>query len=163
MEFEEIEIRKRIEEAKKQKFCAEQRMCQADIKIGEYDLQLLELNNEKEIEIAKERPTTYRDYPESIINQAPIMIGIDKETYRIKTKKSLLKTTVWDLVKLQKLIPKTKEYPSTNDIAREMGWTNTKTAYTCCSIEYGFADTVLNNIPSFKFDDIAVNRSHSVY
>ena len=59
MDYEEIGIRKRIEEAKKMKYCAKQQMAQADIQIGEYDLQLLELNKNKEEKISNHMDIEY--------------------------------------------------------------------------------------------------------
>ena len=81
MDYEEIEIRKRIEEAKKTKYCAKQQMAEADIEIGKYDLQLLELNKQKEADIeeeiaqSNEIPTLLK-YAPSAIRTAPRLIDV---------------------------------------------------------------------------------------
>ena len=139
MDYEEIEIRKRIEEAKKMKYCAKQQMAQADIQIGEYDLQLLELDAKKEAEIEEEKPVTFRNYCDSIIHQAPIIVDIDKNNNLVTDTGKQLQCTIFELDKLQRLI---RSDLSFKEIAKKMRWGETRARYMCCCIEYHWADEV---------------------
>lgn len=135
MEIERIEILKKIEEAKKQKYCAEQRMLQADIQIGEYDLQLLDLTKEAEEKIADEKPQTIRHYGTSIIERVPVIVDVDDEGKLHTANKVLWGGDIFDLYTLRTLIPQTKKYTSFRKIAKAANLDYTFTQYMCAGIE----------------------------
>jgi hypothetical protein len=137
MDYEEIEIRKRIEEAKKMKYCAKQQMAQADIQIGEYDLQLLELNKNKEEKISNEIPQTIRSYGASIIERIPVIIDVGDDGTLYTENKKLWGGNIFDLYNLKKLIPQTEKYPSFRKVAKKARLDYTFTQYMCAGIELG--------------------------
>ena len=150
MDYEEIRIRKKIEEAKKTKYCAKQQMAQADIQIGEFDLQLLELNKNKEEKIAEEKPETYRKYSDSSMENAPVIVSVNKKgNLTLKTQKT--KTyNIYTLLKLKQLIPDTTKYKSFQNLADAVGISEVTCHRLCTGIELGFYDEIFEKWESIQ-------------
>lgn len=143
MEFEEIEIRKRIEEAKKMKYCAKQQMAQADIQIGEYDLELLRLNEEKEEQISDEKPKTIRKYGVSRIERIPILIDVRPDGKLISKKGQVARAyDIFVLLDLRNKIPQTRKYPSMKGLSRTTIVSETTCTKLCAGIELGMYDDI---------------------
>ena len=135
MEIERIEILKKIEEAKKQKYCAKQQMWQSDIQIGEYELQLLDLSKQAEEKIADEKPSTIRSYGASIIARIPVIVDVDDDGKLHTANKVLWGGDIFDLYTLRTLIPQTKKYGSFRKVAKAANLDYTFTQYMCAGIE----------------------------
>ena len=145
MEYEQIKIHKKIEQAKHAKFCAEQKMHQADIKIAEYDLQLLELDNKKIEEVATEKPKSIRGYGQSRIKGMPIITEVKNDGTLISDKGFTLRAyNIYDLLKLKKNIPNFLKYPSMKKLAMSTGLSETTGTKLCAGIELGMYDHIFN-------------------
>ena len=142
MDYEEIGIRKRIEEAKKVKYCAKQQMAQADIQIGEYELELLKLNKVKEQQIADEKPRTYRNYPPSRVERIPIIVDVTSNGALISDTGRARSYDIFVLLDLKNKIPQLNKYPSFKGLARTTAVSETTCVKLCAGIELTMYDHI---------------------
>ena len=155
-EFERIQILKRIEEAKKDKYCAKQQMAQAEMQIGEYDLQLLNLDDEKLEEINDEKPKTVRTYGRSRIEGMPIITDVCRDgTLILETGRTARGYDMFDLLDLERKIPQIEKYPSMKSLARSSRTSETTCAKLCAGIELRMYDHLFDKWQYFqlKYDE----------
>ena len=149
MDYEEIEILKRIEEAKKEK-------ASCDIKIGEYDLQLHSIKKCKTEPLKKEG--TIRKYGKSAINNRPIIKSLimpddvttgkfsDAEVGHFEfSRGTVSKYSIMDLYLLKKEIPNVEVYSNFTKLGELINIDPTTTSALCMMIEKGMFE------PYFKF------------
>ena len=149
MKYKEIEIRKKIAEAKRRKAEAKEMQADEEIIIGEYDLQLLQFQTDKPSE---KEVKMYRNYGKTAHNNTmkiktlimledveknPDKYSDDDVGHFLFSKGKISRYSITDLYLLKQEIPNTKEYRNFTELGQLIGVNSTTTSALCLMIEKG--------------------------